>query len=358
MNHPLLTPTGACSAPDLTSAQQTVREAIRGAAPDVTVCLSDSFTARFHPLILPESPLITIGAGESHKDLSSLAEVWRQMQKAGMSRRSLLINLGGGMVSDTGGFAAATFKRGIRYINLPTTLLAAVDASIGGKTAIDFEGLKNQIGSFHIPLDVIPLYPLIRQLPSEEILSGYGEMLKTAMLISEDAYGRMARLDPLHCNADELQESADACARFKRQTVDADPREGGVRQILNLGHTAGHAFEALAMERSRPVPHGVCVAHGLLVSLILSRMLLGFPSTPLYAYARLLRTRFPRLPMTCADNPRLAALALADKKNHAGLPAGACNFVLLQNFGEPRRNMTVSHGDLLAALDIYRDLVG
>lgn len=309
--------------------------------------------------------IIVIDAGEDNKNLDTLARVWQRLSDGGATRDSLLINLGGGVVTDLGGFAAATFKRGIRFINVPTTILGAVDAAVGGKTGIDFLGLKNEIGAFSNPEAVLISAPPLATLPHSEIISGFGEIVKTAIISSRRLYrsllanpGVMERLGAVMAE----------CVRFKEKITLLDPKERGLRRILNFGHTGGHAFETLLLRKGKPATHGVAVAHGILLSLILSHLLLGLPSEEIELYRTRILPIFPSLPLSCRDCDTLIELAGHDKKNlHPSSPL----FILLralpasdslsaENFllPAPFEAVSVSERDLRAALDIYLDLTG
>lgn len=299
--------------------------------------------------------IITIGAGDEHKNLDSLAAVWRRLSESGATRRSMLINVGGGMITDLGGFAAATFKRGIRFINVPTTLLAAVDAAVGGKTGINFLHYKNEIGAFAPADAVIISTRYFSTLPAAELCSGFAEMLKHGLISSEAAYRRLLAFDILNADLPALLPLLQENVEVKRQIVEQDPREQGIRRALNLGHTAGHALESLALERNTPVPHGFAVAHGLLIEMLLSHLLLGFPSAELYPMAALLRRAYsPALPIGCDDYPRILELMSHDKKNAA---PDAINFTLLRAPGNPVIDQVASPTDIRTALDLYRDLI-
>lgn len=309
--------------------------------------------------------IIVIDAGEDNKNLDTLARVWQRLSEGGATRDSLLINLGGGMVSDLGGFAAATFKRGIRFVNVPTTILAAVDAAVGGKTGIDFLGLKNEIGAFSNPEAVLISPQPLFSLPKGEIISGFGEIVKTAIISSRTLYRRLLA-EP--ADMESLGGIMAECVRFKEEVTRLDPKERGLRKILNFGHTGGHAFETLLLRKGEPVGHGVAVAHGILLSLILSHLLLGLPSEEIELYRTRILPIFPSLPLSCRDCDTLIELAGHDKKNlHPSSPL----FILLralpasdslsaENFllPAPFEAVSVSERDLRAALDIYLDLTG
>lgn len=297
-------------------------------------------------------------SGDINKDLNALNALWSQLSKAGATRSALLINLGGGVVTDLGGFAAATFKRGMSVLNIPTTLLGAVDASVGGKTGINFEGFKNQIGAFHDADATIISTTFFQTLPQYEMLSGYAEMIKHALLKGKHAFADVMSYDitipPVNPNTllDMLKESV----LVKKDIVDQDPTEKGLRKALNLGHTIGHAIESLAMnERKNPVAHGFAVAQGLVVECVLSNMLKGFDSGDLHRIARYVKEKYTPYFITCDDYPALLRYMHQDKKNET---ADEIIFTLLEAPGIYDINVNVSEKDICAALDIYRDLMG
>ena len=254
------------------------------------------------PKLRLDYPVITVPAGDDHKNLDSLSHIWSSLINQGATRKSLVINIGGGVVTDMGGFAAATFKRGVRFINVPTTLLSAVDAAVGGKTGINFEGLKNEIGAFAPAEAVVISTILFASLPKTELLSGYAEMLKHGLLSSAADYAALLDFDILDADLSRLLPLLERSVRVKERIVEEDPCEKGIRRALNLGHTAGHAFEALAMHKGRPMPHGYAVAFGILVEMIISHSLEAFPSAELYRYAAYLKEQDYRSPdVSCND---------------------------------------------------------
>ena len=297
--------------------------------------------------------VITIGATDSHKTLDSLSHVWSELQRLGATRHSLLINLGGGMVTDLGGFAASTFKRGIQFINIPTTLLSMVDASVGGKTGINFGGLKNEVGVFNNARCVILDTVFLRTMDAENLLSGYAEMLKHGLISTPQHWADLLA----HLESSDAQENLENLGRLVEQSVAVkqrivleDPTEHGIRKALNLGHTAGHAFESLALER-HPVLHGYAVAWGLIVELFLSAVKTGFPQERLRQAVSVIKSHYGRMAVSCDDYPRLLELMHHDKKN----TGSAINFTLLGDIGDIRINQTASEEDIKEALDFYRE---
>ena len=192
---------------------------------------------------------ITIPATDTHKDIESLMMVWKGLQQGGASRHSCLINLGGGMVTELGGFAASTFKRGINFINIPTTLLAMVDASVGGKTGINFGGLKNEVGVFNDSKFVILDTEFLKTLDADNICSGYAEMLKHGLISTESMWEELVSFDLDKPDLKQLQRMVGDSVKVKERIVEQDPHELDIRKALNLGHTFGHAFESWALKR-------------------------------------------------------------------------------------------------------------
>lgn len=297
--------------------------------------------------------VITIKAGDVNKNIDSTMDVWRQLGNNGGTRKSLLINLGGGVVTDLGGFAASTFKRGIKFINIPTTLLSAVDAAVGGKTGINFGGLKNEVGVFNEADAVIISTRFFKTLPLEEVKSGYAEMLKHGLLKDASTYERLLGYDFEHGDEEHLLALLKESVEVKANIVRQDPHEQGLRRALNLGHTAGHAFESHAMSRKCPIPHGYAVAWGLVVELVLSNMVYNFSSAKVQEFAQFIHENYGAYHITCDDYNNLLDLMRHDKKSEHG----EMNFSLLADIGDVKVNCEVSPDDVKNALDIYRDLM-
>ena len=275
---------------------------------------------------------ITIDASDTNKTLESAVHVWRELSDNGCTRHSCMVNVGGGMVTDLGGFAASCFKRGIDFINVPTTLLAMVDASVGGKTGINFNGLKNEIGVFKDANTVFIDTIFLKTLDHQNILSGYAEMLKHALLHDEAMWAEHLKMDFNDINYAQLQKLVEQSIEVKRHIVTIDPHEKGLRKALNLGHTVGHALESFAMETGRPVLHGYAVAWGLVGELYLSAVLQHFPQDKMRQTVRFIREHYEAINFTCNDYDRLFELMKHDKKN----VGGEINFTLLSDVGEIR----------------------
>ena len=294
--------------------------------------------------------IIVIGATDSHKTLESLSHVWEALGEGGATRHSLLINIGGGMVTDLGGFAASTFKRGINYINIPTTLLSMVDASVGGKTGINFRGLKNEIGVFSNASTVILDTTFLKSLDAENICSGYAEMLKHGLISNEKMWAELINFDLVQPDLQQLQTMVADSVAVKQRIVTEDPLEQGIRKALNLGHTVGHAFESFALKHS-PILHGYAVAYGLISELYLSTVKTGFPSDKMHQTVSFIKEYYGKMAITCDDYPTLLELMTHDKKN----VAGTINFTLLGGIGDIRINQTATKEDIYEALDFYRE---
>ena len=300
---------------------------------------------------MQEVALITIPATDTNKNLESLALVWDALSKGGATRHSLLINLGGGMVTDLGGFAAATFKRGIDFINIPTTLLAMVDASVGGKTGVNFNGLKNEIGVFADARFVIVSTLFLDTLDMPNLCSGYAEMLKHGLINDERMWAELVGFSLHNPDFAQLQRMVGESIAVKERIVQQDPHEKGLRKALNLGHTIGHAIESFAMEQGRPMLHGYAVAYGLVGELYLSVCKTSFPVDRLRQTARFIRETYGTPAITCDDYLKLLELMKHDKKNTSGI----INFSLLANIGDVKLNQTASEEEIKEALDFIRE---
>lgn len=302
-------------------------------------------------LCLKGAQSIVIKAGDTNKTLDSLAEVWTALSQGGATRHSLMINLGGGMVTDLGGFAASTFKRGIDFINIPTTLLAMVDASVGGKTGINFGGLKNEIGVFSDSKFVIINTQFLDTLDHDNICSGYAEMLKHGLISDDKHWAELVGFNLAQPDLAQLQRMVAESIKVKERIVTEDPHEHGIRKALNLGHTVGHALESFAMKHGRPVLHGYAVAYGMVCELYLSARKTDFPTDKMHQTVRFILDHYGRLPYTCDDYPELLELMHHDKKNTSGI----INFTLLGGIGDIRINQTATKEEIEEALDFLRE---
>ncbi len=329
----------------------------RESGADRVFVLADETTERLCAPLLEGCPAlrgarhIVTGTTDTHKTLDTLAQVWRELSDGKASRRSLLVNLGGGMVTDLGGFAAATFKRGIRFANVPTTLLAMVDAAVGGKTGINFNGLKNEVGVFREADAVVVDTAFLRSLDGENLRSGYAEMLKHSLLEDSVMWAEHLRFDLARPDYAVLQELVGQSIRCKERIVAQDPHERGLRKALNLGHTVGHALESLALEQDRPVLHGYAVAYGLVCELYLSAAHTGFPAERMRQTVRFVRDNYGTPALSCDDYPHVYDIMLHDKKNVGGV----INFTLLGDIGDIRLDCHLPREAVYESLDFLRE---
>lgn len=298
---------------------------------------------------LKGSHLITIPAGDEHKNIDSAVQVWKYLSENGANRKSLIINLGGGMVTDIGGFAASTFKRGVRYINLPTTLLGAVDAATGGKTGINFLGLKNEIGVFNPASDVLINIDFFRSLDAPNLRSGYAEMVKHALIDTREEWREVLAFDLDNPDFEKLGVLTGRSVQIKERIVAQDPTEKNIRKALNLGHTIGHAFETFSHQTGRPALHGYAVMWGLLCELYLSHGKLNFPKDELLRLKYMTKEFYGMFAIDCADYDILYELMTHDKKNDSV----EINFTLLSDIGEIHINQTATKAEIFDALDFY-----
>ena len=342
------------------SLEKSLIHAIERCPHDRLFILTDEHTRR---LCLPalvnlpeikEAVSITIGAEDVHKTLETLAFVWTTLSNQGATRHSLLLNLGGGMVTDLGGFAAATFKRGMAYINLPTTLLAMVDASVGGKTGINFNGLKNEIGAFAPASSVLIETDFLRTLDAANFFSGYAEMLKHGLISRTDHWAELLNFDTAHIDYRVLKQLVGQSVQVKEEIVAQDPYEKGIRKALNLGHTVGHAFESLALAENRPVLHGYAVAWGMVCELYLSHLRVGFPKDKMRQTIQFIKENYGIFHFDCKKYEQLYAYMTHDKKNTSGI----INFTLLKEIGDICINQTADKETIFEMFDFYRECMG
>jgi len=289
---------------------------ISGSYSSLAVLVDENTHKACYPLIrasLPEHHLIRIRSGEEHKTLETCQQIWEEMTKAQLDRSALLINLGGGVICDMGGFCAATYKRGIHFINLPTTLLAQVDASVGGKLGVDFGALKNHIGMFKEPVKVVISNVFLKTLPDIELRSGYAEMLKHALIADAREWEKLSQIEQVEIPALEAIKHS---VEIKHKIVAQDPEEKGVRKLLNFGHTIGHALEgALLHDRKRKITHGAAVAWGMVAESKLAMGLSGLEEKAFLPIAACVNRLYSKPDLRETDWPVFESLILQDKKN-------------------------------------------
>lgn len=299
-----------------------------------------------------KAEIIETKSGENNKSIRTVEQIWKILSEKGADRSSLLINLGGGLLCDLGGFAASTFKRGMNFINIPTTLLSQVDASAGGKTGFNFMGLKNEIGVFSHPKFVIIDSSFNRTLDNRNILSGWAEMLKHALIFDEKDWTALTAHEIRRIGFKELNQLIARSVNIKNHFVEQDPNERGIRKALNLGHTFGHAFESLFMNSDTSVLHGEAVAHGLICELYISNKLCGFDENKLNDITSYILKTYDKLALDINSHDKIFDLMLHDKKNENA----QINFTLLEDFGKIKINQNIEKADLTEALNWYMNL--
>ena len=300
---------------------------------------------------------LVLRTSEQTKSLETVQVIWDFLFAQEMTRKGLLIAVGGGVLTDLAGFAAATYKRGIDYINIPTTLLSMVDASSGGKTGVNYHGLKNSIGAFYPPVETLIWPGWLKTLPAEQFLSGFAEMLKTGLVkkregIKNPLWNALLRYDLDTMPLDTLTPLIEQCVAVKERIVAADPKESGLRKVLNFGHTFGHALEQIQMVNGQwsngKWLHGYAVLYGMIAELYLSVVKLGCPKEPLQQLTQLMLHYYGRPQCKCSDREALISLMQHDKKNER---AAEINCTLIRSIGQPVINQIISPEDASEALD-------
>ena len=327
---------------------------------DKLFLLTDENTERLcYPLVKDNAQIakagkIIIKAGDDNKNIETLSSIWKYLSENGATRHSLLINLGGGMLTDIGGFAAASFKRGIKCINIPTTLLGAIDAAVGGKTGINFNGLKNEIGAFAPAETVLIDSAFFKSLDHQNFLSGYAEMIMHGLIDSDKEWLATMSFDTEKIDYETLKQLVVDSVGVKERIVEIDPFEKGLRKALNLGHTIGHAFESMSYELNKPVQHGYAVAWGIICELYLSHRFCGFPKEKMYKTIYFIKDNYHGFYFDCDHYERLYEYMKHDKKNESD----TVNFTFLSDVGKIEINQTASKEDIFDAIDFLRESVG
>lgn len=291
---------------------------------------------------------IVIPAGERHKNIETVQYIWSQLIENQADRKSLLINVGGGMVTDIGGFAASCYQRGIDFVNIPTTLLGMIDASIGGKTGIDFQGLKNQIGVFSQPLAVLILFEFLATLPKRELLSGLAEIIKYGFIVDKEFLGAHLSATPTNpINHTWIIKAIES----KDEITSKDTNETGLRKILNFGHTIGHAIETYLIDTQKNITHGEGVALGMVSALYLSEKYLNLDHQITLYYKEMYRQNFNRIDLNYVPVEKLLEIMRHDKKNQGG----DIRFVLIEDYGKPVYDVVVKPEDIVGSITYLID---
>lgn len=294
--------------------------------------------------------IIEIEAGEINKTIDTCVGIWNALSDLDGDRKSLLINLGGGVVTDLGGFVASCFKRGINFINVPTSLLAMVDASIGGKTGVDLGTLKNQIGVINCGDMVLVDTKFLETLPQNEMRSGLAEMLKHGLIQDETYWHKMSDLSKF--TLEDLDKLIYESIIIKKNVVTEDPNENGLRKTLNYGHTLGHAIESycLSNDKKETLLHGEAIAIGMVLATYISHKKCGFPHEKLENIKSSIRNIYGLVEFTNNDYLEIIDLLKFDKKN----THGNINFVLLEDIGKSKIDCKVENALIMEAFDYYK----
>jgi len=300
--------------------------------------------------ILPaDAVFISVPAGEIHKNLDTCSLIWDKMTEAALDRKALMLNLGGGVVTDMGGFCASLYKRGIRFINMPTTLLSQVDASVGGKLGIDFQGLKNHLGVFNEPETVIIAREFLNTLPQAELRSGYAEILKHGLIQDKDYF---MQLRAENWESQDWESLINHSVGIKKSVVEADPKESGLRKILNFGHTIGHAFESHYLDTDNHLLHGEAIALGMICEGFLSSKKAGLSEEELDLLTKTLLAIYGKIDFSADGLDPILDLCLQDKKNEGS----TLMFSLLASIGDCTYNIPVNREEIRTAIIHYHNL--
>jgi 3-dehydroquinate synthase len=296
--------------------------------------------------------LMVIPSGEQHKSLETAQLIWNFLQEKNADRNSVLINLGGGVVSDIGGFCASTFKRGLDYINVPSTLLAMVDSGIGGKTGIDYNGLKNAIGTITQPKAIYINPDMLQTLPKDELINGFAEMIKHGLILDKSYWEKIVKTG--FDDWSKMSSLINGSIKIKLDVIKKDPHEQSFRKILNFGHTVGHAIEAYSLKRDKkPLKHGEAVAIGMICEAYLSKTQLDLSTRDLRELTDFISKYFSKYSLRSILSPELIALMRQDKKNEH---PDEINFTLLKKIGKASINHICTESQITAALNYYDSL--
>ena len=292
--------------------------------------------------------IIEIEPGEALKNITTCSEIWSILAELRADRKSVIINVGGGVITDMGGFIAATFKRGIDFINVPTTLLAMVDASIGGKNGVDLGALKNQIGTIVNPKMVLIYTPFLTTLTEVQMRSGFAEMLKHG-LISDASYWKKCA-DYNKIDFEKLDQLIHRSIEIKNEVVTIDPTEIGIRKMLNFGHTLGHAIESHFLDTDKMLLHGEAIAIGMILEAYLSKKQLLLSAQEYLEIKKIIKEFYKFVDFTINDIDLIIKLLIHDKKNEYG----KVQFVLLDGIGQCKLNQFVENQNILDAFEDYK----
>jgi len=303
--------------------------------------ISNSFNNKPH--------LISIKSGEAEKNIDTAMDIWNYLSKNGCDRNSLLINLGGGVITDLGGFVASAFKRGINFINIPTTLLAQIDASIGGKTGINLNNLKNEVGFFSSPKYILIDSVFLNTLEKRQIISGFAEMLKHSLIDSNNSWENLKNFDLKNINLGFIKLLVEESINIKKHYIEKDQLEAGDREALNFGHTFGHAIETFFMNKGVDILHGEAIAMGLICELFLSNKILNLELKKMLDVTGFIIDNFKYFDINPKDYDEIFELMKHDKKNKDN----KIKFTLISDLGKVEIKQFCSDRDIYQTLGFY-----
>lgn len=300
--------------------------------------IPQAFLSEFEKIIIP--------SGENNKNIETVQLIWKKMLELGCDRKSLVINLGGGVVGDMGGFAASCYMRGVKFLQVPTTLLSAVDASVGGKVGIDFGGVKNLVGSFQQPIGVIVDVDTFQSLPDREFRSGFGEIIKHGIIGDANYFQKVISKKPREFSKQELIEIIKRSCEIKAQIIANDEKESGSRKLLNFGHTIGHAIESLSLETDKPLLHGEAISIGMMAEAKISQGLGFINNEDLERIKEVLDNAGLPTSYQAEDSEKIIELISKDKKSEAG----KVNWTLIEGIGDAAIDQQVGEDQIKTAL--------
>lgn len=317
----------------------------------VAVLVDENTKKYCYPLISPYLPthvLVEIKSGEEHKTLQTCVEVWRQLTEHHFDRKSVLLNVGGGVIGDLGGFCASTYKRGIDFYQIPTTLLAQVDASVGGKVGIDFMRYKNHLGVFNLPKSVLIYPPFIETLSERELRSGFAEVLKHCLIADRAAWEEITQKD---VTEQDWQKIIPHSVQIKSHIVEQDPKEKGLRKILNFGHTVGHAVESYFLEKgeSEKLLHGEAIAVGMIAESYLSHLKMGLSLEEVHQISEYFLKVYGKVKIDKTTIEKILTLMLQDKKNESS----SIRFALLSEIGKCQYDIEATTEQIIESIAFY-----
>jgi 3-dehydroquinate synthase len=331
---------------------------LTGYAKDKIFLVTDQNCDQFCVPLIRQTPgfnhfkKIVIPSGEENKKLSSVEKIWLFLSQNGADRKSLVMNLGGGMLTDLGSFAASTIKRGMDFVNIPTTLLAQVDASVGGKTGFNFNGLKNEIGVINQPSTVLIDTRFLQTIDAPNFISGYAEMIKHGLIDSAKHLEEVRNFDLKNPDYESLRGIIARSVAIKDSFVFRDPKELNIRKALNFGHTIGHAVESFALNSDQPILHGYAVAYGMIAELYLSHKVCKLPLTTVIELSNWLIDVYGKYTIEERQFEALYQLMTHDKKNEGT----RVNFTLIHSVGEVTINQNCDKNLIFEALDYFSKL--